>query len=154
MWLRQIPTLRRKYLSSTVNVLTKSPNISHITKRYIFEVNFPKSDKKFDKSVACQISQLFGPLWHFDCWRVFWNGFFRDLSNHIFCSRYFRKYIYIYITYEGHLFFIMFKNWARFHKCGKKLRKKWLVFDIILFALLPVKFLYYQEKTCHRQLMC
>ena len=44
--------LQREYLSSAVNVLTKCPKISHITKRDIFQVSFPQSDKKYDKSAV------------------------------------------------------------------------------------------------------
>ena len=36
--------LRKEYLSSASNVLTNSPNISDITKRDIFELNFSRSD--------------------------------------------------------------------------------------------------------------
>ena len=38
--------LRREYLSSVYKVLTNSPQISDITRRTIFELDFPDSDKK------------------------------------------------------------------------------------------------------------
>ena len=36
----------RGYLSSTVNVLTNAPKISHITKRDILQISFPQSGEK------------------------------------------------------------------------------------------------------------
>ena len=54
--------LSRGYLSSTVNVLTNSPKISHITKRDIFQIFFPQSDGKYDKIAPMQISQVFRTL--------------------------------------------------------------------------------------------
>ena len=35
----KLPLPRREYLSSAVNVLTKSPNIFHISKRDFFQLN-------------------------------------------------------------------------------------------------------------------
>ena len=52
----------RQYLSSAVNVLTTSPNISHITKRDIFQPNFPQSDEKYDKSAIVHVSAVFETL--------------------------------------------------------------------------------------------
>ena len=43
---RKFSLLRRKYLSSVVNVLTNSPKISHITNRDIFQLNFNHCDQK------------------------------------------------------------------------------------------------------------
>ena len=37
--------LRREYLTLTVNGLTKSPNILHITKRDFFQLSFLYSDQ-------------------------------------------------------------------------------------------------------------
>ena len=54
--------LGKEYLSSAVNVLTSSPNISHITKRDISQPNFPQSDEKYDKSAIIQISAVFETL--------------------------------------------------------------------------------------------
>ena len=38
--------LRRDYLSTAVNVLTDSPDISDITKRDIFQLHFPQIEAK------------------------------------------------------------------------------------------------------------
>ena len=38
--------LRRECLSLAVNVLTRSPKISHVSTRHIFLLNFPESDEK------------------------------------------------------------------------------------------------------------
>ena len=51
--------LQRKYLSSRVNVLTNSLKISHVTNKDIFQLKFPQSDKKYDRSAVMQISQVF-----------------------------------------------------------------------------------------------
>ena len=51
----------RKYLSLTVNVLTNSPKISHITNANSNSI-FPRVMKKYDKSAAVQIQAVFGTL--------------------------------------------------------------------------------------------
>ena len=38
--------VRREYLSWAVNMLTNSPNSSHLSNRDIFQLKFPQSDKK------------------------------------------------------------------------------------------------------------
>ena len=38
--------LQRKYLLSVVNILTNSPNNSHITKKDILQLDLPNSDEK------------------------------------------------------------------------------------------------------------
>ena len=43
-------------------MVTNSLKISHITKRDIFQICFPKSEIKYDKSALMQISQLFETL--------------------------------------------------------------------------------------------
>ena len=54
--------LRRKYLSSAVNVLTNSPKTSDIPKRDIFSSIFVRRIKKSDQSAVMQISAAFERL--------------------------------------------------------------------------------------------
>ena len=50
-------------------------------------------------------------------------GLFRHLSNQVLPSPYFR----IYISYEGHLFFKIYKILNRFQKCSKKFTKSFWI---------------------------
>ena len=51
IWIRcvKLSLLRRKYFSLTVNPFTSSPKILHITKRDLFQLNWPYSDQKIWK---------------------------------------------------------------------------------------------------------
>ena len=58
--------LRRKYLSSAVNVLTNSSKISDITKRDVFQIYFPHTDKMiWLKCCRADLSSLWDRL---ACW--------------------------------------------------------------------------------------
>ena len=59
---RKFSQFRRGYLSTTLNVLTNTPEISHIPKRDIFQICFLQSDEKYEKIALMQISQVFGML--------------------------------------------------------------------------------------------
>ena len=48
--------LLRKYISSGVNILTNRLKILHITNRDIFQLNFPQSDEKYERSAVMQVS--------------------------------------------------------------------------------------------------
>ena len=62
-WLQEIFAVTKRNLSSAVNVLTNTPNISHITKTDIFQVIFPEIDEKYNKSALMQIfSSVWDPL--------------------------------------------------------------------------------------------
>ena len=71
--------LQTEYLSSAISVLTNSPKTSHITKRDILQLNFPYSDKEYQKKAVVLISALFGTLYHADSRRVFWKRSFRNI---------------------------------------------------------------------------
>ena len=55
----KLSLLQRRYLSSGVNILTNSLNISHITNRDIFKLNFLQRNEKYDRSALIQILQEF-----------------------------------------------------------------------------------------------
>ena len=48
----------REYLSSAVNVLSDSPEISDLSQRDIFLLNWSQNDEKTDNSVFVQISAV------------------------------------------------------------------------------------------------
>ena len=77
-------------------------------------------------------------------------GLFRHLSNHLFRSRQFRKYI----GYDGHFFFINVHNFRYISEIPTKIETKILVFEIIVSELVALKCPYYEDNTCHRQSMC
>ena len=85
----KLSLLRREYLPSVVNVLTDSPKTLHITKRDFFQLNSFAVTINYNKKAAVQISAVSGTVYHVACPRVFWNGPFKHLSNHVFHSPYF-----------------------------------------------------------------
>ena len=52
-------------------IVIDSPKISHMTKRDIFQLNFSRSDEKYDESAVVQILAVFGTLYGVDCQKVF-----------------------------------------------------------------------------------
>ena len=68
---------------------------------------------------------------------------FRHLSDHIFHSPYFGKYR----SYDGHLFWKMFKIWCRFQKWSRKVRNifsflgNFIWIGYVKFSLLPREYL-------------
>ena len=68
--------------------------------------------KNFYKSAVIQLSQVFVTLWYVDFQRVFWNGVFRNLSNHAFGNVNFRKDR----SYGDHVFSKIFKIECEFQK--------------------------------------
>ena len=66
-WLQEIFAVTKRNLSSAVNVLTNTPNISHITKTDIFQVIFPEIDENIIKVLSCRFSVVFGTLYYVDC---------------------------------------------------------------------------------------
>ena len=114
--------LRIEYLSLAVNALTNTAGISDTLRRTFSNSIFGKAMQKFDQSAAVQVTGLLNML---TVASFFETRLLRHLTNHIFCSLEFWKYI----TYEGHLFsFKMFKPWCRFPICSRKLKKKILSF--------------------------
>ena len=65
-----------RYISSAVNVVTKTPKILPSTRGDIFQISVHDNDEKHEKSTLIEISQAFGTLSHVDCQSVFWNGTF------------------------------------------------------------------------------
>ena len=55
---------------------------------------------------------------------------FRELSEHVLCGLQVRKSI---ISFEGHVFFKMFKFWSRFQKYSKKSRNCFCFLDICIW---------------------
>ena len=71
----------------------------------------------------------------------------KHLSNHIFDSLSFRKYI----GYECHPFFQNVQNLMRISKIERKIEQIFLVFQIIAFDIIPAESTYTQENTCDRE---
>ena len=76
---RKLSLSRKEYLSSAVNVLTNSPEISDINMRDIFPLISLRIMGKYNKGAFFQVSAVFDSMLAVE--RVFWN---RALSNHIF----------------------------------------------------------------------
>ena len=78
MWncCNKLPRLRREYLPSAVNVLTKSPKIFGITNRDISNWIVFTVINKSGKGILDQIWTVFRRVYHVTCGRVFWNGTF------------------------------------------------------------------------------
>ena len=93
--------VRRDYLLTAVKVLTNSPKISHITKRDIFQVSFPQSDEKYDKSAVCRFHKCLGSYNMLTFGQCSETALFKDWSNQVFRSLQFREYI----SYEDHHLF-------------------------------------------------
>ena len=116
--------LGRKYVSLAVNVLTKSPKISNVIKRDIFQLNFGQSDETiFWKCCRADFSSVWDPL---TCW----------LSKGVLK----RGVLDIYLTTSLEVsnfgntsamrlifFFKLLKIWCRFQNWRKKNRKKQLM---------------------------
>ena len=66
----------------------------------------------------CRFQQSFGSFTMYHIAESSKTGLVRHLSNHVFRSRYFRKYL----SYEGHSFSKMLKIWSTFQK---NLEKNW-----------------------------
>ena len=77
-------------------------------------------------------------------------GFFRHSSNHGFWSPELRKCI----AYEGHLFFENVQNLNYISGMQRKIEKKSLLSEIIVYELVTLNYLYSEENTCHRQSIC
>ena len=77
------------------------------------------------KLLSCRSQQCLGPFTLLLFEGSSETRLFRQLSNHVFCSSKFSKYI----SYEGHLFFKMFKFSSRFLKCRKKCGKFFCFLD-------------------------
>ena len=63
--------LRREYLTSPVNVLTKSLKISHSTKIAFFLLIMFTVINKYGKGAVVQIATVFRPVYHVAFGRVF-----------------------------------------------------------------------------------
>ena len=93
--------LRREFFSWELNVLTDSLKVFLITNRHFsFSIAFTIINKN-SKGTVVQISTVFGPVSFLLLEVSSKIGIFRQLSNHIFRSPTFWKYI----SYECHLFF-------------------------------------------------
>ena len=75
---------------------------------------------------------------------------FRNLSNQLFRSPEFGKYI----GYEGHLLFGNAQNLMWISKRLRKIKKKSFVSENKVSELVAINSLYYRENTGHRQSMC
>ena len=142
--------LRRWYLPSAVNVLTKNPTIPDINKTEILHLNFPGSHGKISQKSCCaDFSRLRDRL---ACWLS------KDVLKQGFL------YIYLPLLSQSEIskiqkaerpFFISkclkidvdFRNAG---KNGEKLFPGW----IIVFELFVINSPYYEENICHRQSMC
>ena len=71
---------------------------------------------------------------------------FKHLSNHVFWSRYFRKYI----SYDGDVFWGTLMSYL---KTQKNINKNFFVFQICPSELVAFNCLYYADNACHRQSM-
>ena len=89
--------LWRHYCSSTVILLTNTPRISDTLRRIFSNSVFAIVMKQYDHSALVHFFRPFNILTVKRCSET---RFFRYLSNFIFRSLWFRKYI----IYEGHLF--------------------------------------------------
>ena len=124
IWIRcvNLAFLRREYLSSSMywqRILR-----SYITLRETFSSQFPLQwSIIMINKLSCRVQQCLTPLTILLLEASSEAGLFGHLSNHVFCIRIFPKYI----SYEGPLFFQMFKIWNRIQKCSKKLTKSFLV---------------------------
>ena len=68
--------LRREYLSSAVNVLTKSLKTFHETKKYFSNSITFTVINQYGKDAGIKIESVFRPVYHAACWGVFSNGSF------------------------------------------------------------------------------
>ena len=78
--------LNRKHLPSGVNVLTNGLNVSHITNRDIFQLNFPEVTKNIIELLSCIFCNY---LKFFNRITIEWSclmGLFRHWSNQVFGS--------------------------------------------------------------------
>ena len=96
----ELSLLRREYLLSAVNVLTKSLKILHLPKSVFSNSITFRVIEEYDKGTVRDIDWVFGPVYHVACRGYSRTRLFRHLANYIFGTPSFRKYI----SYEGHLF--------------------------------------------------
>ena len=75
----KLSLLRREYLLSTVNVLTKSPKILQITKRDFLQLNAFTLINKCGKGTVVMISTVFRPVYNVPFRRVLLNVNFSAL---------------------------------------------------------------------------
>ena len=101
----ELSLLRRKYVSSAVNVLRKHIKTFHVTKSdFSNSITFTMINQ-YTKGAGIKIESELLPVYHVACRGSSETGVFRDFSKHVFPGRYFRKYR----SYEGHLFLKMLK---------------------------------------------
>ena len=81
------------------------------------------------KVLSFRFQQCFDPFAIFSVEQSFETRLFKHLSNNVFRSWYFHKYI----SYEGHLFWQMFKIWSRFGKCKKNWEKFFCFWDTCIW---------------------
>ena len=120
----KLSLLTRQYLPSTVNALTDIPETLHITRRDFFRLSFtPKSSINMINVPLCRYQEHLRPFNIFLLEGSSETELFRHLSNHLFCSPYFRKYI----SYEGHLLFQHIKNLIWVSRMEKKIQNNFCV---------------------------
>ena len=81
----KLSLLSREYLSSAVNMLTKSLNILHSTNMDFLQLNYVHPDQQIClKFPSSRFQQCLGPFTMFLVQGSSETGFFMDLSNHPF----------------------------------------------------------------------
>ena len=112
--------LSRECLWPTLNVLTNSPKILHITKRDFPSQLATQWSINMVKVVSFRFQQCLVPLTKLLLEGTSERGLLRHLYNHVF-----RKYI----SYDSHIFWKMFKISSRFQNCQKKFKKNFFFWD-------------------------
>ena len=120
-------------------MLTNSLKISHTTKTEFLELKFFQSEQKI---LPCRFQRCFRPFSMLTVHKCSDTWLFSYLSNHAFCSLYFRKYI----RCEAHPFFQNVKNLMQILKIQKNVDKIVLVFKITAFELVALNTHFYRDK--------
>ena len=118
IWCLKISQLRREYLSSAVNMLKKKTVLRcymSLKKTFPYSIFFSainKYDKRILDRLPCCLSK-----------GLLERKFFLHLSNHVFRSLLFRKYI----SYDGHHFPKNNQNLIKVWKMRKKIPEKFFI---------------------------
>ena len=114
--------LRREYFPSTVNVLTNTHRISEPLTLTFSNTIFAKVIKQYDGSAVVHFFRLFNML---TVPRYCERRLFKYLTNHIFRSLYFQKYI----TFENHTLFQIVQHVMQIPDIQQKIKKFFCFLD-------------------------
>ena len=112
-----------------------------LTERFSDSI-YPRMMKNMKKVVSCRFKQCLGRFSILNVKRCSEVGLFKHLSNHIFRTPYYRKYI----SRKGHLFFFQnIENLTWIPEMQQKIQNKIFVCYIIAFEFVAANPHYYKE---------